>query len=311
MPARLPTVSIVGAGTLGSLFARELSGRGYPIASIINRTGRTALALAKSVKCRKASTQISDIDPRTQIILIAVSDDAVAETASRLATLKTLRHRTLFAAHCSGVHSADALRPLRLKGATVASIHPIQTFPAARSGLPARAKLSGIYFGVDADRKALPQAEALVRALGGTPVVIPAELKPLYHVACVFASNYLMVHLGVVDEIARKLSLRASWSEVFGPLIATSMGNVVKRPLADALTGPIVRGDIATIDRHLDALAAHAPEFLPLYTVAGLNLGRIARDKGKISAEAFDNLVARFKAFVTTLPVKTNRKAPR
>lgn len=307
----MPDVSIVGAGTLGSLFARELSARGFPIASIVNRTGRPALALAKSVKCTRVSTQLSDLAPRSDIILIAVSDDAVAETAARLAKVKTLKFRSMFVAHCSGVHSADVLKPLRTRGATVASIHPIQTFPADRKGLPGRAALSGIYFGIDGENKALPRAEKFVRDIGGIPIVVPKDLKPLYHVACVFASNYLMVHLGVIDEIARKLALKDSWSRVFGPLITTSMSHVVHRSVADALTGPIVRGDIATIDRHLDALAAHAPEFLPLYTVAGLGLGRIARDKGKISPEAFDDLVARFKSFVTTLPVGTKTKEKR
>src|SRR5713226_817668 len=105
---RHPKVSLVGAGTVGSTLATALAERGYPVRSIISRTGRRAIALAKAVKCPRASTQIEDIDPETQVLLITVSDGAIADIAEKAARLKNLRFKKLFAAHCSGAQIAGA-----------------------------------------------------------------------------------------------------------------------------------------------------------------------------------------------------------
>ncbi|MBI3765591.1 MAG: hypothetical protein HY277_03700 [Ignavibacteriales bacterium] len=129
MPHRFPNVSIIGAGIVGSTLAVALFDKGYPIVSIISRTGRAALALAKFVQCKKVSTQLEDLEPQTDLLLVTVPDDLVAEIGFRLAKIKQLRFKKLFVIHCSGVHSADVLNPLRNKGASVAAMHPVQTFP--------------------------------------------------------------------------------------------------------------------------------------------------------------------------------------
>lgn len=297
-PPRLPRVSIVGAGSVGSSLGRALRDRGYPIVSIISRTGGPAISLARAVQCKKASTEIGDLSAATECLLLTVPDAAIREVATRCAKLKSLNFAKLFAAHCSGVHSADILDPIRRRGALVASLHPIQTFRSPR--LPGRrgAKLRGIYYGIDGEPEALRRAERLIGDLGGRALTIRKDLKPLYHVICVFASSYLLVQLNSIDELTKSLGVAAGWQEMFGPLMMTTMENAVQYPPADSLTGPIVRGDFTTIDLHLKALSTYAPRFLPLYISDGIEVARVGRERQRISQDNFDLIIGRFRQYL-------------
>lgn len=301
---RYPRISIIGAGTVGFTLATSLFKIGYPIVSIINRTGRPAIDLAKIVKCKKVSANIEDIDDRSEIILITVSDGVISGICKRLASLKKLSFPKLFIAHTSGVQSCDVLEPLKKRGAMVAAIHPVQTFPHHDRKAFTKTKLNGIYFGIDGDAEALRKAENLVRNLGGRSIIIPEGMKPLYHVLCVFASGYLMIFLNTINELFKISKLSKSWPEVFGPLMTTTMENTVKHTAAKALTGPILRGDISTVDIHLETLARHAPQFIPLYTIGGIEMARIAKQEGKISQQDFNQIITRFRKFIKSISFK-------
>src|SRR2546425_745114 len=165
MPApRPPRVSIVGAGAVGSSLGLALRDKGYPVVSVISRTGAPAIALAKALKCNRASTEIGDLSTKTECLLLTVPDGAIADVAARISKLKAINFKKLLAVHCSGVHSADVLEPIRRRGALVASMHPIQTFPSARQRGPGRhrAKLQGIFYGIDGDREALARTGRLI-----------------------------------------------------------------------------------------------------------------------------------------------------
>jgi predicted short-subunit dehydrogenase-like oxidoreductase (DUF2520 family) len=300
MPRRLPKLSLIGAGSVGATLTLALHEHGYPVSSVISRSGKGAIALARKVGCKRASTEIVDLDPSTEILLIAVSDDSLAQVAA-LAS-KHLAGKKLLVLHTSGVHSSALLAPFRRKGAAVASLHPVQTFPRTLRPEKLRSRLKGIFYGVEGSPAGVDRASSIAEELGGRAIVIQEELKPLYHVACVFASNALAALLGAVGELSTTLELKASWMEVFGPLMTATIENVVRDPSGKSLTGPIVRGDLATVDRHLEALERHAPHLLPLYTVAGIEIARAARRAGIADQEGYERLVARFKAFVKTMP---------
>ncbi len=301
MPStKYPGVSIIGAGTVGSTLARSLFEQGYPIVSIVNRTAQPAISLAKSVKCKKVSTQVADVDTRSEIIIIATTDGELQEVVKQLANARRLKFGKLFVVHTSGVHSSAVLEPLKKKGAGVASLHPIQTFPSSQRATELKSKLKGIFFGIEGEQAEIAKAERLIKDLGGHAVVITQDMKPLYHVACVFASGFLVVILNIINEISGQLKLKASWAEVFGPLMTTAMENAIHGPVADALTGPIIRKDTATIDLHLKTLAKYAPQFLAIYTVNGIETARVAKEHGFIAEQEFHELIRKFRTFVKT-----------
>lgn len=297
---KLPLISLIGAGKVGSALAIMLSSKGYRFGSIINRTGTDAVRLARLLQCKKASTQINDIAPDSEIIIIAVSDGSLEKVAKELAKVPKIKFKKLFVFHTSGVLSSDALKSLKAKGATVASIHPIQTFPSGKRPTQLAASLRGIYYGLEGDSSAILRAEEIVKALEGRFVTIPKELKPLYHTLCVFASNYMIIFLNTISELSKHLHLNTSWTEVFGPLMTTAMGNVMKQSAVEALTGPLIRKDFTTVQLHLDTLSRYAPQFLPLYTVAGIETARVAKTNGRFSQDDFDELIKLFRKFVSS-----------
>ena len=190
MQKRNPKFSIIGAGKVGSTLALALHDKKIPIVSVISKSGKHAIDLAKKVHCKRASTKLADIDPSTEYILIAVSDSALEEVASELSKVKQLKFKKLCVVHCSGVYSSDILASLKKKGATVASMHPIQTFPKTRTPEQLRNKLKNIFYGIEGNSQAIEKVEIIVKLLEGKAVIISEDMKPLYHVACVFASSY-------------------------------------------------------------------------------------------------------------------------
>jgi len=291
-------VSLVGAGAVGSTLLTKLFEQGCEVVSIVSRSGKPALALAKETQCRKVSTSLTDISADTDILLIAVPDTAMAEVVRSVASQKHLRFSRMLVVHTSGVHSTEVLKTLQRRGAAVASMHPVQSFPKSK---PVRARvksLEGIAYGVEGEAKALERVNTLVRSLGGRSVHVSKDLKPLYHAACVFASNYGIALLNAVMETCQPLEFRAQWREVMLPLFTSSVENALKSSPSEGLTGPIARGDFATVMMHLDSLQRNAPQLVPFYCAAGVETARIARTKGDLSSAQFRDLLDRLRRFI-------------
>jgi predicted short-subunit dehydrogenase-like oxidoreductase (DUF2520 family) len=308
--ARLPKISVIGTGNVGAALCLALAKQGFPVLSLVNRTGATAKQLARKVQCKRVSTSVDDLARETEILIIAVPDDVIAEVASAAARIPGLRWKSLFAVHLSGARTSDELAPLQKKGATVASFHPLQSFPSS-SPLQKRAGLfKGLYFGVEGDEKGISLAVKLAGQLGGRHLIVKKELKTLYHIASVFASNYFVVLLNAIHELANSAEIYVSWTELFGPLMTSSMEHAILSGPAGALTGPVVRGDMTTVEQHLSKLAECAPQFLPLYTMCGIEVARILKQQSRIGPEEYDRILAFFKQHIYSQP-KQNVKVKR
>ncbi len=294
MPSPLK-VSIIGTGTVGSVIAMALFKKGYPIASLINRTGAPAKLLAKRVRCTRVSTVADDIARETRILCIAVSDDAILPIVEQLQRLKSVNYKQMFIIHFSGVHTTALLQPLKRRGAIVASIHPVQSFPRntpLHRNLPL---LRGCYYGIEGDDTALTRAEKFVADLGGKTIVISRELKPLYHATCVFASNYFVVLINAIKELAASAKIYLSWTEIFGPLMTSSMRHAIDIGPAAALTGPMVRRDITTLRTHVKSLDQAAPQLVPLYIICAIEAARILKQSGRMSQEEYSGILKELK----------------
>jgi predicted short-subunit dehydrogenase-like oxidoreductase (DUF2520 family) len=298
----LPRVTVVGAGKVGTAFTLALAGAGYPISAVISRTGRDALRLAKMVKVSRASTSISDIPAATDVLLLAVRDQELRETARQISLLKNINFKRVFAFHASGVLSCQVLDALKRKGALTSSIHPIQTFPDGQTASQLRNRLQHSFFGIEGSPGALERAALLVRNIGGREVIIRSDMKPLYHAACVFASSYLVVLLHAISELHRALDLRVHWSELYGPLLTGAMENALKSGPSSAVTGPVVRKDMEALQLHFDALRDHSPDLLPLYMTAAMEVARIAQGSGALTNDDVDDLKIRFRELLRSLP---------
>ncbi|MBI3192841.1 MAG: DUF2520 domain-containing protein [Ignavibacteriae bacterium] len=303
----LPT-TIIGAGAVGSTLAHALHKKGYPIVSVISMTETSAKKLAGKVHSKIASTELKDIDFTTRLIIIAVPDSAVFKVSHSLARLKTLNFKKILVAHTSGMYPASTLNTIKKKGASVASLHPIQTFPKVSLRKSQPISLNGIYYGVDCKKEALGKIKNIINDLNGNMVIIPSRLRHLYHTTCVFSSSYFVMLTNIVSELSKELQLNEPWQKVFGPLTNTAINNARTNFPADALTGPILRGDIFGVLNHMVALEQFAPEFLLVYTFGALEIARIAACEGLITEQQHKEIGRMFSDLFRQTNLSPKRK---
>jgi predicted short-subunit dehydrogenase-like oxidoreductase (DUF2520 family) len=229
------------------------------------------------------STDTGAIPGETDVIFIATPHDAIAGVARDLAVVDHLRFRRLAVCHASGIYDASVLDPLAARGAKVFSFHPLQTFP--RDFAPARIvpHARGIFYGVDGSPAAIRVARRLARELDGTVVLIPPEMRILYHAACVVASNHLTTVLRVIEQMFQRITGgRVDFYRVFSPIIEATLNNVRISSPAGALSGPIARGGVGTVQQHLESLQRFVPELLPYFAAVSRETVRLALTKGSI-----------------------------
>ena len=266
-------IGIIGAGKVGTVLSRLLKEKGYPVTEVMSRSFASAEHLAALLGAR-AVADTRDIT--ADVILIAVSDRAIGDATSSLALPL---HKGRIVLHTSGAMGCEVLSPLTIAGLHTGSIHPLFSF--ARYDLSAD-DLRGTHYAVDGDETALPVAELLARALGGYPFRLPADKRALYHAGAVVASNYLVTLLATA---ARQLSLCGLTEEdglrALLPLVRGTLDNLSAVGKI-ALTGPIARGDIPTIDKHLHTLGENCPDTLALYRLLGTMTADIASANGQL-----------------------------
>jgi len=280
----MKSFSIVGAGRLGTVLGAALVRRGWTAAVIVDkdsgaaRESRRIIGRGKAVpSCLTLPGKGLDRKVRLgDVVIIAVPDDAVGRVAAGLAR-SGVSWAGRFVFHTSGLLPAHVLEPLRKRGARIASVHPVQSFP--RKDAPASI-FRGITWGVEGDPAAVAAAEEMVRDLRGNVLLLSEKDKPLYHAACSLASNAMIALEWTASGLlgAAGIGEKAAAGMLF-PLVQGTLQNVNNLGLEKALTGPILRGDAATVRKHLEALRddPHARE---VYRVMGKQILRLAEKSG-------------------------------
>ena len=249
--AAKPEIAIVGAGNLGSALALALHAAGYRIREIIYREGgskQRARRLAAQVRSR--AVELLQAKLSAKVVWICVPDSNLAPCARQLARLADWKGK--IALHPSGALASDELQALRRRGAAVAAAHPMMTF--VRRSSPS---LAGTPFAVEGDPSAVRVARRMVGHLGGVVFGIRPRDKVLYHVWGTFASPLLIALLASAEQVAMAagVSSRAAARKRMLPIVQQTLRNYGAFGPADAFSGPLVRGDVATIRRHLQALS--------------------------------------------------------
>jgi predicted short-subunit dehydrogenase-like oxidoreductase (DUF2520 family) len=231
---------------------------------------RAALAAALDVAIAGRDDAAAAVQD-AEAILLCVPDEAISEVAAILAPqAKSAR----FAGHTSGASTLAALEPFATAGAATFSLHPLQTVPDTATDFTAcPAAIAG------SDDEALAFARRLAERLAMRPFEVPEERRAAYHAAAAIASNFLVA----LEQSAAELLERAGVDdarELLSPLVLRTAANWSERG-ADALTGPIARGDEATVARHLEAVRAVDPELAELYSALAARTRAIARERDR------------------------------
>jgi predicted short-subunit dehydrogenase-like oxidoreductase (DUF2520 family) len=246
---RAATISLVGSGNLARTLGPALRAAGYRITSVAfrNQAGskKRARAFAASLGVKALALESQ---PASDIIWLCHTDDALPETARILARQSNWKGRIVF--HSSGALTSDVLAPLKRAGAHAASLHPMMTF------VPGTApRLAGIPFAVEGDRPAVAAARQIVAGLGGEVFTIRKDKKVLYHALGSFSSPLLVATLVTAERVGRGAGLSTQQTrKIIAPILRQTLKNYLERSAAAAFSGPIKRGDLNTVRRHLREL---------------------------------------------------------
>lgn len=258
---------------------------GQGLALALSRSGAEVALLSRAAKPAPAPLVVRDDGwpaaiGASEVVLLAVPDQAIAEVAGRLLAegAVTSRHAIL---HLSGLLDRRALAVLQPTGAALGSLHPLQTV-ADPTTAPER--LRGAYAGVEGDDRAVEMGERLARRVGLIPARIPAEAKPAYHAGATLVANYTVALVGMAERLAGRAGVPAEVAaKLYLPLLHGTADNLDRLPPALALTGAVRRGDAATVAAHLEALD---PDDRALYAALGKEALRLARQAGLSPAAA-------------------------
>ncbi|KVE34769.1 DUF2520 domain-containing protein [Burkholderia sp. TSV86] len=294
-----PRIGFIGAGRLARCVARRLARAGYSVAAIASRSAASAAALAKLVDIDSAAREAhADARPaapqaarcvaldspqavvdHVELIFLSVPDDALAEVAASLRFAPD-RARGQALVHCSGASSLALLAPARTQRAATGSFHPLYLFGGGDADLT---RIEGCSVAIEADGVLNDLLAAFAAALGCHPLPFPqGKLTPddrmLYHAAAHYAASFTLSNLAECVELWRTLGLAEDDAlRALLPMLAGTLETARDKGLANALSGPVSRGDAGVVARQLARLASQGGDhaaFYALHTRRALALAR-------------------------------------
>lgn len=283
-------VAVVGAGNVGSALAFLLKNAGHEIVGIASRTEASAsrAALALSVPY---GTDPVKFTRQSDFIFLTTPDRAIAEVCRETAEMNGFSPNSIVA-HASGAHSSEILADAAKCGAYTISFHPLQTFAGPEAGIR---NLPGSYITIEGHSEALPAARKLAADLKCQALEIPTAGKPLYHAAACVACNYFTTLTDAALDLmeAAGVDKNEAMSALY-PLIEGTLKNMKLMGTTRALTGPIARGDAATVGTHLESMEKYLPRVIPLYRLLGRATVDVATRKGTLNVSEREQLINLF-----------------
>ena len=237
------TLALVGPGRAGTTMTLALLELGWEAVAVAGRAPDAPSTQAAAACLGARPTLVSEAGCGATLVVVATPDRAISAAACAVGPSLEPGALVLHLAGSVGLDAFEALRGMR-SDVRVGALHPLQSFPSTTMGVE---RVRGAWAAVAGD----PQTEELAVALGMRPFALPDAERPLYHAAAVVASNHLVALLGQVERLAASAGVPF---EAFAPLVRSSVANAFGVGPARALTGPVSRGDLATVEEHLRTL---------------------------------------------------------
>lgn len=274
------TINIIGAGRLGKTIARLLSDNAkVTIQAICNQSLQSANDAISFIGQGKACAELSKLPP-ADVTLITTPDDEIKGVSERLACSESLKPGSTIC-HFSGALSSVILKNLSAKGCGIMSAHPMHSFAKAKLSVNS---FSGSYCAVEGSEASLNLVTPLLESIGAVTFIVNSDKKSLYHSAGVIASNYLvtlceqarlnLVESGIEPELAMKIA-----TDLMGGTLQNLKTTLSPQ---QSLTGPIKRGDCATVSGHIDSISDSRRKLF--YSFVGeltLDIAKLPADKNE------------------------------
>jgi len=275
-------IVVIGAGKIAYSLSSSLINANQSVISVISRNAKSAEALAKKFGIEHFTYDLKNIPGKANLFLLTVPDNEISKTANQLSKLKLNFKDSVFI-HFSGAENISILHSLKSKGGRTASIHLMQTFPSKKI-----VKLSGVYSAIETDDDELFQLlKKFCENLGFVPFRIRSQLKPYYHLAGVFASNFMAGTMFIAKKFLEMNDIPPEYFfDLLTATVYSTLDNIKKIGPSKALSGPVDRGDLQTIKKHIEAIRKLKPAgkfdsilILRNYLAQSLNLIDVVQEK--------------------------------
>ena len=278
-----PLVGIIGAGAVGTALGAALHRAGWPVVAVASRDADRRERFRSLVPGARAFAEAPALLDEVELIVLAVPDDVIQQLAGQL---RLYGGQALV--HTSGVLGSEVLEPARAAGTQLGTFHPLIAFADTERAIAA---FHGATVAVEGDDQLIAHLADMAEALGATAVRLAPGSKAAYHAAAVLAAGGFVALLDAIAELAGAAGLDEQGAlAVYGGLIEQTLGNARALGIRAALTGPMTRGDIGTLQRHLDAMRRLAPDALPLYVAAAEREVTLAQSRGSLAPEAAESM---------------------
>jgi predicted short-subunit dehydrogenase-like oxidoreductase (DUF2520 family) len=275
------SLSIVGAGRVGRTLGRRLHRLGWRIGAVVTRSAATSRVAVWEIGAGKPYSRLGSEILDSNVILLTTPDGVLSGVAAALAKFDEMELRGKIVLHTSGALDRAVLAPLARRGAFIGSLHPMQTFTGR--GAP---NLEKVIFAVEGDRGATIVARKIARSLGGVPVTIDSKNKPAYHAAGALVAGHGLGLIEAATQVLLKLGFsRGDAMRALLPLMRQMLDNFERLGPRESWTGPVSRGDFATVAKHTKALRSFPSEFNDAYAALALLGSRVLSKKSAAASK--------------------------
>lgn len=275
-PGEPPIIGIVGAGAVGTALGLALSRAGWPIQAVSSRDPERRERFRSLVGVSRAFVDPEPILDEVELIILAVPDDAIGPLAS---SLRMYSGQAMI--HTSGALGADVLAPAMAAGTQIGAFHPLVAVADTERAVAA---FHDATVAIEGDDQLAALLGRMAEAIGARPVRLATGSKAAYHAAAVLAAGGFVALLDAIAELALVAGLdEAGALAIYGPLIEGTLANARALGIRQALTGPVTRGDIGTLEAHLATLQTSAPDAVALYVAAADREVDLAEARGSLA----------------------------
>ena len=274
--------NILGGGKVGKTLGYLWQHHGIAqLAGVLNRSLTSSQAAVDFIQAGQAIAQMQDLPP-ADVFLLSCADNQLTTCCEALALSGVLQAGNVVL-HCSGALSSAILQPAKDVGAHIASIHPIKSFAEPAQVIH---DFAGTFCGMEGDNAALRLLEPWFTQLDARTFRIDPQQKTLYHTASVMACNYLVALQEISLQTFSQAGVERTLAmQILNPIVRGTVDNVFRLGTANALTGPIARGDYRVVERQLSALQRWQPDFAEIYRLLGKAAVELSQQQGHATAD--------------------------
>jgi len=278
-----PLVGIIGAGSVGTALGAALYRAGWPVTAVASRDAARRERFRSFVPGARAFAEAAALLDEVELVFLAVPDDVIEQLAGQL---RLYGGQALV--HTSGALGVEVLEPARAAGTQLGTFHPLIAFADTERAIAA---FQGATIAVEGDDQLVAHLADMAEALGATAVRLAPGSKAAYHAAAVLSAGGFVALLDAIAELGRAAGLDEPGAlAVYGGLIEQTLGNARALGIRAALTGPMTRGDVGTLERHLEAMRRLAPGAVALYVAAAEREIVLAETRGSLAPEAAESM---------------------